>query len=75
MERSLFGGEKVTNTPGGVRRRGAPRASTEDGTSCLVVAVHGGIRPSQVFEMELHDPKLGRSLHHRYVVEILPEIA
>lgn len=45
------------------------------GMTCGTVAVQGGIRPSQVFEMELHDPKLGRSLHHRYVVEILPEIA
>ena len=45
------------------------------GMTCGTVAVQGGIRPAQVFEMELHDPKLGRSLHHRYVVEILPEIA
>ncbi len=45
------------------------------GMTCGTVAVQGGIRPAQVFEMELHDPKLGRSLQHRYVVEILPEIA
>lgn len=45
------------------------------GMTCGTVAVQGGIRPSQVFEMELHDPRLGRSLHHRYVVDILPEVA
>lgn len=45
------------------------------GMTCGTVAVRGGIRASQVFEMELHDPRLGRSLHHRYVVDILPEVA
>lgn len=45
------------------------------GMTCGTVAVQGGIRPAQVFEMELHDPKLGRSLHHRYVVEVIPEVA
>lgn len=54
---------------------GAPTLPAGTGMTCGTVAVQGGIRPSQVFEMELHDPKLGRSLHHRYVVEILPEIA
>lgn len=54
---------------------GASTLPAGTGMTCGTVAVQGGIRPSQVFEMELHDPKLGRSLHHRYVVEILPEIA
>lgn len=43
--------------------------------TCGTVGAIGGIRPSTVFEMELHDPVLGRSLHHRYEVEVLPEIA
>lgn len=27
------------------------------------------------FEMELHDPVLGRSLRHRYAVDVLPVVA
>ncbi|MGN1057036.1 MAG: DUF2848 domain-containing protein [Comamonas sp.] len=49
----------------------------EEGTvmTCGTVGAIGGIRPSNVFEMELHDPVLNRSLRHRYEVEVLPEIA
>lgn len=54
---------------------GASSLPAGTGMTCGTVAVQGGIRPAQVFEMELHDPKLGRSLHHRYVVEVLPEVA
>ena len=45
------------------------------GTSmfCGTLAVHGGIRPAQAFEMELHDPVLGRSIMHRYAIEVLPD--
>lgn len=43
--------------------------------TCGTVAAIGGIRPANVFEMELFDPILGRSLRHRYEVEVLPEIA
>lgn len=43
--------------------------------TCGTVGAIGGIRPSNVFEMELHDPMLNRSLRHRYEVEVLPEIA
>ena len=32
----------------------------------------GGIRPAQCFEMEWHDPVLGRSLRHSYVITNLP---
>jgi len=35
----------------------------------------GGIRPAARFEMELHDPVLGRSLKAGYTVEVLPVIA
>lgn len=43
--------------------------------TCGTVGAIGGIRTSTVFEMELHDPVLKRSLRHRYEVEVLPEIA
>ncbi|WP_322026506.1 DUF2848 domain-containing protein [Burkholderia sp. BCC1977] len=42
------------------------------------VAVHGAIAAmgdGEAFEMELHDPVLGRSLRHRYAVEVLPVVA
>jgi hypothetical protein len=45
------------------------------GTSmfCGTLAVHGGIRPAQAFEMELHDPVLDRSIKHSYSIEVLPD--
>ncbi len=43
--------------------------------SCGTVAAIGGIRPSTAFTMELFDPRSGRSLKHRYAVEVLPEVA
>ena len=48
-----------------------------DGTAmtCGTVAAIGGIRPSTSFEMELYDPRLNRSLKHRYTSQILPEVA
>jgi hypothetical protein len=45
------------------------------GMTCGTVGAIGGIRPSPVFEMELHDPVLNRSIKHEYVMDILPEIA
>lgn len=45
------------------------------GMTCGTVGAIGGIRPSTTFIMELHDPRLGRTLRHRYDVEVLPEIA
>jgi hypothetical protein len=36
------------------------------------LAVHGGIRSSEVFEMELEDPVLGRTISHRYRIDSLP---
>ncbi|SEP83890.1 Protein of unknown function [Faunimonas pinastri] len=48
-----------------------------DGTGmlCGTVGAIGGIRPAPVFSMELFDPRLGRTIRHRYAVEILPEVA
>lgn len=52
-------------------------AAFSDGMAmtCGTVAAIGGIRPSNVFEMELHDPRLNRSLRHRYTLDILPDVA
>lgn len=54
---------------------GAPCFAEGSVMTCGTVGAIGGIRPSQVFEMELFDPVLKRSLRHRYEVEVLPEIA
>jgi hypothetical protein len=43
--------------------------------SCGTVGAIGGIRPSTAFTMELFDPRSGRSLKHRYAIEVLPEVA
>jgi Protein of unknown function (DUF2848) len=40
---------------------------------CGTLAVHGGIAPSQTFEMELEDPVLGRKITHSYRVKTLPD--
>jgi hypothetical protein len=56
---------------------GSGHSRLPDGTgmTCGTVGAIGGIRPSTVFEMELHDPKRQLSLRHRYAVEVLPEVA
>ena len=43
--------------------------------SCGTVGAIGGIRPSTSFAMELFDPRSGRSLKHRYDIEVLPDVA
>jgi len=43
--------------------------------SCGTVGAIGGIRPAPSFSMELFDPRLKRSLRHRYAIDVLPEIA
>lgn len=45
------------------------------GMTCGTVGAIGGIRASTTFIMELFDPRRQRSLHHRYDVEVLPEVA
>src|SRR5262245_1748861 len=40
---------------------------------CGTFAVHGGIAPAEVFEMELEDPVLKRKLTHGYRIVPLPE--
>lgn len=39
---------------------------------CGTLAVHGGVRPMDRFEIELEDPKLGRRLTHSYAIRQLP---
>jgi hypothetical protein len=39
---------------------------------CGTLAVHGGIAPSDMFEIELEDPVLGRKLAHSYRIVPLP---
>jgi len=45
------------------------------GMTCGTVGAIGGIRASTTFIMELYDPRRQRSLHHRYDVAALPEVA
>jgi len=40
---------------------------------CGTLAVHGAITPSEIFEMELEDPVLGRKITHNYRVKTLPD--
>ena len=39
---------------------------------CGTLAARGGIRPAQVFRMELEDPVLKRRLQHEYRITVLP---
>lgn len=39
---------------------------------CGTLAVTGGIRPAESFEMELEDPVLQRSIRHKYRIAALP---
>jgi hypothetical protein len=38
---------------------------------CGTLAVRGGIGGGERFEIELHDPLLGRSLRHEYAIRSL----
>ena len=39
---------------------------------CGTLSAKGGVRPSDVFEVELDDPVLGRKIQHRYGIRRLP---
>lgn len=39
---------------------------------CGTLAVHGGVRPMERFEIELEDPVLGRKITHSYGITQLP---
>lgn len=42
---------------------------------CGTVPARNGIHPATLFEIELHDPILGRTLRHRYEVRPLPAVS
>ena len=52
---------------------GGERLAAGTAMFCGTLAVHGGITPSQTFEMELDDPVLKRKIAHRYRVQTLPD--
>ncbi len=54
---------------------GGGALGADTGMLCGTMAVIGGIRPASVFEMELKDPRSGRSIRHRYALAVLPEVA
>jgi Protein of unknown function (DUF2848) len=41
---------------------------------CGTVPARNGIHPADLFEIELHDPVLGRTLRHQYEVRSLPVV-
>lgn len=45
------------------------------GMLCGTFAAIGGVRPAQRFEMQMHDPILGRHIHHAYTAEYLDVVA
>lgn len=54
---------------------GAEALADGTGMLCGTVGAIGGIRTAQTFTMELFDPRLNRAIRHRYVVDVLPEVA
>ena len=55
---------------------GWQRPALPDGTVmfCGTLPVHGTIEFADRFELDLHDPRLGRSLHHEYTIDPLPVV-
>ncbi|PDQ22698.1 hypothetical protein CN311_01725 [Mesorhizobium sanjuanii] len=53
----------------------SPGLSDGTGLFCGTVGVIGRIRPSSVFEMELCDPRIRRSILHSYSIQTLPLVA
>jgi len=64
-------------TPADLIARFTGGGGLADGTVMLggTVAVLGAIRPAASFAMELIDPRLGRSIRHRYAIDVLAEVA
>jgi hypothetical protein len=42
---------------------------------CGTMPAREGIHPAELFELELHDPVLGRTLRHRYETRVLPVVS
>ena len=55
--------------------RGNARLPPRVAMFCGTVPAIGGVRSSRRFEMELHDPVLGRTLAHAYDIHALPVVA
>ncbi len=76
-ERKLYQEGPVTTmrSPEELIRLYTGGAALASGTAmfCGTLAVHGGVVPADVFEMELEDPVLSRKLTHRYKILPLPE--
>jgi uncharacterized protein DUF2848 len=83
---ATIGGQRRRYQDGGVDRmlhpcdlmgRFAAGGTPAQGTVmfCGTLPVEGEISPCEVFEIELHDPVLGRSLTHKYRIEALPAIS
>jgi hypothetical protein len=64
-------------TPADLIARYTGGGALADGTVMLggTVAVRGSIRPAAAFAMELIDPRLGRTIRHRYAIDVLAEVA
>lgn len=78
-ERVLYQDSSVSElrTPRDLIRKhtGTDRLAAGTLMFCGTPGAIGGIRPATRFEMELHDPVLGRSLTHRYDIEVLPVVS
>lgn len=83
---AVIEGERVVYQEGPVTALRTPRDLVEHspfgpdlapGTAmyCGTLGAIGGIRPASRFEIELADPKLGRSLVHAYDIDVLPVIS
>jgi Protein of unknown function (DUF2848) len=74
--RALYQEGAITamRSPPDLIQRFAGGSALPEGTMmfCGTLAAHGGVRPSAAFEMELIDPRLGRSITKRYTIENLP---
>ena len=57
------------------RRPGGPELPAGTAMFCGTLGAIGGIRPASRFEMELHDPKLGRSITAAYDIETLAVVS
>ncbi|HEV7259200.1 MAG TPA: DUF2848 domain-containing protein [Bosea sp. (in: a-proteobacteria)] len=57
------------------RRPDGPELAAGTAMFCGTLGAIGGIRPASRFEMELRDPKLGRSITAAYDIEALPVVS
>lgn len=57
------------------RRPDGPELAAGTAMFCGTLGAIGGIRPASRFEMELHDPKLGRSIAAGYDIEVLAVVS